>query len=391
MQVFKAYFKVLRKSMVGMAIYLVVYLALSVMFSTNASSPQVIDFTQSKPSITVINRDEGGHIAQGLVDYLAETNQLVSYPDDPMQLQDALFYRNVEYIAIIPPGFSETFLATGEAEIEKVIVPDSRSSYYVDLGIDRYLNTMRLYQQFGMKGEPTQLVAAVAEDLATVPTVVTLQNVGVEQTTAQGYVYYYSYYAYVSLALVILGVSSIMLAFNQPDLRRRNHCSPLPLRSMNAQLAAGHGVFAMSCWAILILFSLILYGQGLLSSGLLWLYCLNSFVFTLVGTSIGFLVGSFVRSYNAQAATVNVVAMGMSFVCGVFVPQSIMQPSVLAMAKFLPTFWYIKANDALAALNEITAESLSPIYNSMLIQLAFAVAIFSITLFLSKERRVSIN
>ncbi|HBK85393.1 MAG TPA: hypothetical protein DDZ53_05120 [Firmicutes bacterium] len=68
-----------------------------------------------------------------------------------------------------------------------------------------------------------------------------------------------------------------------------------------------------------------------------------------------------------------------------------MQPSVLVFAKFLPTYWYIKANDALAALGRITPESLQPIYSSMLIQLAFAVAIFSITLFLSKERRVSIN
>ncbi|HBK85391.1 MAG TPA: hypothetical protein DDZ53_05110, partial [Firmicutes bacterium] len=127
MQVFRAYFKVLRKSMVSMCVYLVVFLALSVVFSVNASSPQIIDFVESKPPITVINRDVGGYVAQGLVDYLAENNQLIAYPDDPEQLQDALFYRNIEYVAIIPPGFSETFLATGEAVIEKVIVPDSRS------------------------------------------------------------------------------------------------------------------------------------------------------------------------------------------------------------------------------------------------------------------------
>lgn len=387
MQVFKAYFKVLRKSMVSMAVYLVIFLALSVMFSVNASAPQIVDFTQSKPPITVINRDAGGYVAQGLVDYLAETNQLVSYPDDPMQLQDALFYRNIEYIAIIPPGFTERFLASGEGEIEKVIVPDSRSSYYVDLAIAKYLDTMRLYQQFGAPAEPTQLMAAVANDLTTVTTAVALQDAGAELNSAQGFVYYYAYYAYVSLALVILGVSSIMLAFNRPDVRRRNDCSPLPLRHMNLQLAAGHGVFALSCWGILVLFSFLLYGKGLLSSGLVWLYCLNSLLYTLVATSIGFLVGSFARDYGAQSAAVNVVTMGMSFICGVFVPQTVMRPSVLAVAKFLPTFWYIKANDALAALRATTAESLLPIYNSMLIQLAFAAAIFSITLFLSKERR----
>ncbi|HBK85392.1 MAG TPA: hypothetical protein DDZ53_05115, partial [Firmicutes bacterium] len=198
------------------------------------------------------------------------------------------------------------------------IVPDSRSSYYIDLGISRYLNTMRLYQQFGTETEPTQLLAAVAADLAARTTVVTLQDVTAEHSVDQDYVYYYRYFAYVALALVILGVSSIMLAFNRPDLRRRNQCSPLPLRHVNLQLAAGHSVFAVSCWAILVLFSLLLYGKDLLESGLFGLYCLNSFAFACVATSIGFLVGSFVRSHNAQAAAVNVVATCMSFVCGVF-------------------------------------------------------------------------
>jgi ABC-2 type transport system permease protein len=111
MQVFRAYFKVMRASAGGIAIYLVVFLGLSVMFSS-AGAPQTTgDFTQTKTPIAVVNRDKDAPLAQGLASYLAETNNVVPYPDDAEKLQDALFFRNVEYVAIIPDGFSADFMA----------------------------------------------------------------------------------------------------------------------------------------------------------------------------------------------------------------------------------------------------------------------------------------
>jgi ABC-2 type transport system permease protein len=79
----------------------------------------------------------------------------------------------------------------------------------------------------------------------------------------------------------------------------------------------------------------------------------------------------------------------MTFLCGVFVPQSIMSKSVLSFGRFLPTYWFIRANDAIGEISSFTADSLRPIYGSILIQLGFAVAIFSVTLLLSRERRLS--
>ncbi len=76
----------------------------------------------------------------------------------------------------------------------------------------------------------------------------------------------------------------------------------------------------------------------------------------------------------------------MSFLCGVFVPQSVMSESVLAVGRFLPAYWYIRANDAIAALSTSQSVNLRPIYGSMLIQLGFAAAIFSGALLFSKER-----
>jgi ABC-2 type transport system permease protein len=144
MQVFKAYFKVMRGSAVSLAISLSVFVGLAVLFSFIAPETALGEFEPTRIPVAVINRDGDTELAQGLVDYLAHTVQPVSYPDDEEKLQDALFYRKVEYIAIIPSGFSDAFMSGEDCAIRKVIVPDSTSSYYVDMSNREIAETLYL-------------------------------------------------------------------------------------------------------------------------------------------------------------------------------------------------------------------------------------------------------
>ena len=386
MQVFKAYFKVMRASAGAIAMYVAIFLGLSVAFSLAFASQEAEGFAQTRTPVAVINRDEEAPLAQGLVGYLEDTSRVVPYPDDPEKLQDALFFRNVEYIAIIPAGFSADFLSGLDCAVQKVTVPGSISSRYVDMRIDKYLRTARLRHQYGGDQSQEELAVAVRADLAQ-ETPVTVLPSSTANGSERGFVFYYRYFAYAVLATIMMGVSSIMMAFNKPDLARRNLCAPIPARSRSVQLAAGHTIFALGCWSVLVLFSFVLYGRSLLSSGLVWLYCLNTLAFTVVSAGIGFLVGSSVRSAGAQAGAVNVIANGMSLICGVFVPQSILSRQVLDFGRFLPAYWYVKASDAISGLYRPTAGALQPIYGDVLIQLAFAAAIFATTLLLTKERQ----
>ena len=386
MQVFRAYFKVMRASAGTIAIYIVIFLGLSMAFSFAEAPGEAGGFAQTRTPIAVINRDRDAPLAQGLAGYLADTGRVVPYPDDPEKLQDALFFRNVQYIAIIPAGFSADFLSGRDCAVQKVTVPGSISSRYVDMRIDKYLSTARLRYMYGGDQSQEQLAADIRADLAP-ETPVTVVSSSASNGSEHGFVVYYRYFAYAVLASVMMGVSSIMMAFNKPDLLRRNLCAPIPALSRSLQLAAGHTVFALGCWSLLVLFSFILYGRSLLSSGLVWLYCLNTLAFTVVSASIGFLVGSSVKSAGAQAGAVNVIANGMSLIGGVWVPQSILSKRVLDVGRFLPAYWYVKANDAISRLSRLSASALRPIYGDVLIQLAFAAAIFATTLLLIRERQ----
>ena len=385
MQVFRAYFKVMRASVGTIAIYVAIFLGLSVAFSFAEAPQEAGGFAQARTPIAVICRDGDAPLAQGLAGYLADTSRVVPYPDDPEKLQDALFFRNVEYIAIIPAGFSADFLSGRDCAVQKVTISGSISSRYVDMRIDKYLRTARLRHQYGGDQSQEELATAVRADLSK-ETPVTVLPSSATNGSEQGFVFYYRYFAYAVLATIMMGVSSIMMAFNKPDVRMRSMCAPIPARSANLQLAAGHTIFALGCWLLLVLVSFALYGRNLLSSGLVWLYCLNTVAFTVVSASIGFLVGSLVKSVGAQAGAVNVIANGMCFIGGVFVPQSILSKQVLDVGRFLPAYWYVKVNDALSGLSRPTAGAVRPIYGDILIQLAFAAAVFATTLLLTKER-----
>lgn len=187
--------------------------------------------------------------------------------------------------------------------------------------------------------------------------------------------------------MAITGISSVMMAFNNRDLRLRNLCAPMPQRSFDLAIAAGHGLFALGCWALVVVVGVVLNGLGSLLAGRTWLHLLNSLSFAVVATAIGFAVGYFVRTSSGQSGAVNVISLGMSFLCGVFVPQSIMSRSVLTFARFLPAYWYVQANERIGALPTSVSADIYPIYQSMLIQLGFAVAMFSVTLLFAKERR----
>ncbi|HHV43654.1 MAG TPA: ABC transporter permease [Firmicutes bacterium] len=387
MQVFKAYLKVIRSSIGSLVIPFGVFLSIALLVGPAEEATQY--FTPTKVPIAVINRDTEGIVAQGLVDYLDQTFRLMSYPDDPQLLQDALFYRSVEYVVIIPAGFSAGFLAGEKVQIEKVIVPASSTSFYVDLAVNRFLNTLRLYRDYGPQGSPGQLVQATLGDLR-VETRVSLYGEGPSSTVDKPYSFYFRYSAYALLGMITMGVSTVMLAFNRRDLLLRNYCAPLPRRQMHLQLFLGHGVFALGSWILVFLPGLLLYGRkSLLPMNLLGLYALNTVIFAVVCATIGFMVGSLVKNRNIQPGVVNVLSIGMNFLGGVFVPQAFMSDSVLAVARFLPSYWFVRACDLTASLTKLNPSTLRPIYGSMLIQLGFAVAIFSVTLLLTKERKLS--
>ena len=102
--------------------------------------------------------------------------------------------------------------------------------------------------------------------------------------------------------------------------------------------------------------------------------------------AISVLAALFVRDANTQNAAANILALGLSFLGGAFVPTSIMGESVLKFAKCLPVYWYEECLNEISGLTGFGMENLLPVWKCMGILMGFTAAILCITLAVNKQK-----
>jgi ABC-2 type transport system permease protein len=341
-------------------------------------------FKQTKSDIAYIS-EESTPLIDAFKDELSKTANFVDIPDETEALQDALYYRSVSYILRVPEGFTEKFMAGEDVKLEKTVVPNSYANAYLDLSIDKYFNTARLYINQIPDISQESLAEHLKSDLSA-GTAVEMQTTAAKPENFIYTNYYFNYLAYSMLSVLILGMSALMLVFNDRDLKKRNACSPVSANSVNLHFILSCILFTFVTWLIMIVFCFVFnYKNGF---GMNSLYLImNSFIFAVCGASISYLIGNLVTGPSAVPAISNVVTLGLSFISGVFVPQEFLGSSVLKIASFTPTYWYVKTNNMIAELRQFDISHVEPILSNMLIVLTFTLAFFVVALVIGKKRR----
>lgn len=370
-----------------MLIYIGIFLGILVLISAYSTKSGPTSYTDQKINVAFISQ-ENSPLIDGLKDQLSKRAEFVNIPDETEKLQDALYFRNVEYIIRIPKGFTQSFMNGKDVQIEKTIVPSSTSSAYIDYNINQYLNNARLYVKYTPGITQEELVKKLNNDLS-VDTKVEIKQFG--QSSSHNYARnYFNYLAYAMFAVLILGISAIMIVFNNKDLQRRNFCSPVHASSLNAQFMLANFVFSAAVWGIMMIFYLLFDWNNINCTNTLY-FLLNSIVFTFCGACLSYLIGNLMKSREAISAVCNVVTLGPCFISGVLVPQELLGDTVLKVASFTPTYWFVKANAQIAALTNFNFDNLSPVFTNILIELGFGIAFFLLSLVIGKRRRMATN
>lgn len=387
MQVFNVYFKIIKKNIPQMLIFFVIFVALSIFFVNVGIGQQTMEFASTKPSIAIFSYDGETDIVKGLRSYLGENANIVAVEDNEDAKQDALFFREVTYILQIPAGFTEDILNGADSGLQQKIVPDTNEAIYLEQLIEKFCNMVSVYAQFAPSVSQSGIISRVTSDLDK-EAAVTMKDLRTVKAPANNSVYFFNYFAYSLFAIIILGISSFMITFRDQDLRRRNNSSPVSLRSMNFQLVLANTVFAMVVWALMFGLSFILFRESMFNINTIF-YAINTIIYTVVCVSISFLIGNLTKSRGAQAAIVNVLVMGLSFISGVFVPQFLLGETVLRIASFTPTYWYVRANNLIDGRDMSSGFSLQFITKELSVQLIFTFGLFLIAAYVIRRRRTS--
>lgn len=384
MQVFKQYFKIIRKTVFwSLFMYAFIFIAMTIMFSSSNNN-SLKDFEVTKCKVAIINEDDSP-LSLNLEKFIKTNTINVDIKNNKDSIRDSLFFRDSELVIIIPQGFGEAFKSNTPLSIKTQSIPDSTSSVFVKNLINNYLITTNLYLSSDTTTDFEKISLAVKDDLSKEVTV----NISNDDTFKErnGSYYYFNYLCYPILCMLILGISLISGIFNCKDLKMRNLCSPMSLKKFNLQLFLGHIILALFIWILFITLSYVMYPEEVITvNGLL--HIINSLFFTLTALSLSFFIGN-IATKNSVYAICNCVALGSCFLGGAFVPQEMLSASVIKFSIINPVYWYIHVNELISSISKLTYSSLKPIIFELTIQIAFAIVFLSIALVTIKQKSLS--
>lgn len=127
-------------------------------------------------------------------------------------------------------------------------------------------------------------------------------------------------------------------------------------------------------------------GKTIFTLNGLW-YVINSFVFTLCSLTMALFISGLISNKNAITGVVNVVALGSAFLCGAFIPMSMLPDGVLKFAHVLPSYWYIKSNELLKTMEIFDLTNLKPILLNLGMLLLFSVIFIILNNYVTRKKR----
>lgn len=379
MTVFKTFLRVLNKN----KFVIIMYTAILIFFGgfNMQTSDNSTNFVASKPDILIINQDEEKGLTQNLIEYIKENSNIIEIENNEEAINDALFYRDVNYIIYIPENFREDYLNGENPKIQIKSTGDYQASY-AEMMLERYMKVANVYQ--GNVTSEEELINKINETLSEQTEVEITSKLDTDNLSKA--TFYYNFASYSILAGCVYVICLMLSSFKEEKIRKRTIISSMNYKTYNRQLLLSNTLFAIVMWVFYVALSFLLIGGVMFTiHGLI--YMANSFVFTICSVTIAFLIGNVVSNKNAINGIVNVVALGSSFLCGAFVPMEWLPDSVLKVAHILPSYYYISSNEILTELEVFNFETMKPILMNMGIILIFAIAFIIITNLVSKKKR----
>jgi len=392
MTVYKLFLRITRNNIPSLLLFLGVFVGVSLLMSTSSADRDQMDFSQTKIDIALFSQ-ESTPLVEGLLGELGKTARFQEREDKEEQLLDALFFEEIHGILRIPAGFTEAFLAGQTADIYITDGINQGRNTYLEMALNRYLGLVAVYRNL-LPGEDLHTILALVEnDLARQTEV----KIATEEENPSDFLqsrYYFNFLAYSLFAILILGIGASLLVMNERKIRWRTACAPVRQRRLSLKIFGMNFSYALFCWAVLSLASL-LPNRELAGSPHLILFLVNSFILSFWAASISFLIAHLVKSRNGLSAIVNVIAMGTSFLAGVFVPQELLGPGILKAASFTPTYWYVLANDRISRSALGSLKDLGPLltnerlYLPLVLQLGFGFAFLALALAVGKRKQLA--
>ena len=382
MQAFNLFFKIIKTQLGQVIMYILIFTGIASAVAGQKLDDDSLKYKSSSLKISIVDEDNTAS-SKSLFDALSLENELVELADyEESTIQDELYNRNVSNVIIIPKGFEASLIAGNNDNPVKVYnLPGTMMGSIITSTINNYVKTFAAYIQSGFS--VSDAIGGTNESLEEAADVEVLAN---DDALLEKLCMYLQYIAYVFIAIAAVSVAPIIQIINKHDIRSRINCSSYKITSFNLSIFAAITSVGLLICGVFTAITYINIGDIVFTKeGLL--YILNMIVFMCVAMSLAFLIGTITTTLNVISMLANVIGLGCSFLGGIFVPIELLSDTVLKIAHFLPSYWYVITGKTILTLGE--DGKVADVAKDMGIQLLFALAFLAISLVVQNRKRTA--
>ncbi|OCN03935.1 hypothetical protein A4S06_03835 [Erysipelotrichaceae bacterium MTC7] len=376
MQVFKLFFRILYKNKWSVITTLLIAFAMSFMFVQSSASSS----TETKAKVVIVDQDQSD-ASIALTTYVKGKVEIKEM--DEKDIEDAMYYREVEYVLYVPKGYETSLNRQQVIELEKKQLPDSVSAYVVDSYVTSYTDALYAQATYG-SGSIKDCIAATNEAMKE-----EIQYTGIQQKDTQPINFLFNFLNYSFFSGLIAAIGIVMIELNKTDIKRRMTVAPITSKSYNLQITLATVVLGAVFVGCSTLFAYLVFYDAMQAIGS-YLYILNLACIVIPSLALGYLLCVFVKKREVIGGMQNVISLFLAFVSGSFVPQFLLSDGVLMVAKFTPSYYFVKNNDLIYEMTKLDAKQVMPIYQNMGIIVGFGIVIFIIAFVIQKQKRKNI-
>lgn len=379
MTVFSTILKILNKLKGMLILYTVMLVAITTINQTSGN--KVTNFEESKPDMLIVNNDSKNVITDGFVDYIKKHANIKDIDTSNQdKINDAIFYRDVNFVIYIPENFGKDLKEGKEPSLKYKETGDEYAAYSRML-VEKYIKTVKTYKDYYSGRQLIEKVNNIVENDTKVQVKSSLDTSKMSTMTA-----YFNFLNYALLAGCVYCITMILASLKQENVRKRTIVSSFNYRKYNRIVLFSNAIVIVAMWILYMILSLILFKDTMFTANGL-AFVLNSLVFALCGLSIGFLIGNITTNKAAIGGIVNVVALGTSFLCGCFVPFEYMPDYVLKIAHILPTYYFVANNQLIKTIESFNIDTLKPVFINVGVVLAFTIVFVILSNYISKKKQ----
>lgn len=343
MPISKLYWKLCLKRWKIIVIYFMIGIVQLGLAFMNYQERNQIQFQMKSSVIAIVDEDQTSY-SQAFLTYLKKYHQVI-YMQSMQEVEDALYYRQVVLGIHIPKDFIQA--------VDTVTTSYSTSniqSIYVKQFVIEYLNMLQMYRQ----AYPKDSIEQISKKMDTVlskQTTINFLNDASKQVDLQEIATMMIFYSYTIFATLFTCIDFTMSILQKKSSFQRILCSSLSIKDFILQSFLGTGGIICFTYMIYMITIMIMFPSYIFTKDGLTMIGL-SFMFSISLGSIIFFISCFMALKKEKSKELNAIAevvipLVVSFISGVFVPQTYLHETLLKIASFTPVYWFVQGIESI--------------------------------------------